>query len=223
MAVGCDDDKSIVDGEAITPISPSLTLSIGTDTLWFLPGDSVATLVTIFYSDVNGNAVQGQRVEFSYSDSLLGFIEFLEPELHSTTNSQGRVDMLFTAVGIEGNEIFTASVGNITATRALAIRVIPTVIEVEIGQFPLQEEFGQDMTILFSVLYTMADGDPIAAKQLRVSANSGRVLSFSETDNAGQAFGELFVNDDFVYEIIITVTDGFAVGRDSTVISIGGD
>lgn len=222
LLIGCDEDSHYELGGRGGPV-PSVTLVIATDTLKFLPGDSARTPITVLVCDQQGNVVEGERVVMTLSDPKLGFISFVDPLLRDTTNVEGRVDLQFTALGIERNEIIEAHALGRMAVRSLAIRVIPTVIEVEIGLIPLPEEFGQDITIPFSVLYTMTDGDPIAAKQLIASANTGRFLSFSETDNAGQASGELFINDDFIFEIHLSVTDGFAVGRDSTVISIGGD
>jgi hypothetical protein len=194
------------------------------DTLWFLPGNAESTTVSITIVDAYGNPPEIiSIVNLSIDDSTLGHWTYLNPELADTVDFEGRINFIFTTLGIEGDVVFTASVAGITATRGLAIRVIPTVIDVEIGPTPLQAEVGQEDTIRFNVLYTTATGVPLADRQLMGSAVGGRFDPLPLTDEMGQTIGRFYNNDDFVDVIRISVTDGYAVGTDSVVISIGGD
>ncbi|MBU0691800.1 hypothetical protein KKG66_04365 [bacterium] len=210
VSIGCDNTKSGTGGTTDNSGVGLVTLSILTDTLRFLPGDSASTTITVIVSDQQGNVMEGQRVALSLSNPQLGFIEFLDTELRDTTNAQGRVDLLFTAIGTPGDNDFTATVGNVTATRHLAIReqsVLVGSLTLTVTPKRLQAAVGQEAVSDVKVVVADNQGVAIPNLSVPVSCTMGRLAPLPATNDSGIARTKWFSNDQFG-EAIITARAG---------------
>lgn len=120
---GCDDDRMAPPPDGTDP-DGSIQIVTGTpnDTLYFLHGNQATTEVIVILTDDRGLAIAGVDVDIALYDSSLGYIEYLDDELRDTTNSLGRVNMVYHSIGIEGNELISASREGQTAQRVLVVR-----------------------------------------------------------------------------------------------------
>lgn len=206
--IGCDEDN---DNDPPNPPVRQVIIHTPTDTLWFIPRDSATTTISVVVSDWSGKVVERQKVELELSDPQLGYLELLDTELRDTTNAQGRVELQFTAIGTAGDELFSATVGNIFATHMLPIRAIPTVIEVDFPYFNYPDDAD---SIKFDVIYSTDQGIAIAGQQLNSSSALGIRTELSPTDETGRATGIFFRTYEFGV-FYVTVTDGYATDTDS--------
>jgi hypothetical protein len=202
---GCDEESTMCSDCDWDPGPGLITLSIGTDTLRFLPGDSASTHLTIIASDLNEIVMGGVSTQLHLSNPQLGFIEFLDPELRDTTNAQGRVNLLFTAIGTSGDIVFTATAGGISTSRTLAIRQQPTIISIfNFIQDTVDLDSEQDSVRLdLEATITYSDGTPVVNYRplARLIISGGRLtpLVMSLTDSSGHSVGYFwwFTNDEF--------------------------
>ncbi|MCB1059842.1 MAG: hypothetical protein KDB65_06415 [Calditrichaeota bacterium] len=127
--LGCDDEDYRRETPPRSPVE-SIQIVTGTtndplvttDTLWFAPGDSASTTVTVIVTDYYGHAVAGMKVDLSLANASLGVIEYVDETLRDTTNSVGRVNAVFRSYAQAGDQIITATAGGATSNRVLVIR-----------------------------------------------------------------------------------------------------
>lgn len=205
VSIGCDNTKSSESGGGGNTGVGSVTLSILTDTLRFLPGDSASTTITVIVSDQQGNVMEGQRVALSLSNPQLGYIEFLDTELRDTTNAQGRVDLLFTAIGTPGDNQFTATVGSYSANRTLVIReqeVLVGSLTLTVTPENLQAAVGQEAVADVKVVVKDNAGVAIPNLSIPISCTLGRLAPLPVSNDSGIARTKWFSNDEFGWAYI---------------------
>ncbi|MBU1920608.1 hypothetical protein KKG66_07165, partial [bacterium] len=127
LLLGCDNDTPSTDETCPPQWLNSITMYVPEDTLWIPPGDSASTNLAVIVADGNGDVLEGVRVNLSLSNPQLGFVEFIDPDLRDTTNAQGRVEMRYTAVGLSGEVVFSATAGNVGARDTIVCIAIGTV------------------------------------------------------------------------------------------------
>jgi hypothetical protein len=187
VVVGCDYESDLDQPPSPPWWSP---LSLGIDTLYFLPVDSASTTVTIIVSDQDGNVMQGVKVNVSLDNPELGYLEFLDTDLRDTTNAQGRVDLLFTAIGTVGDMVFTATAGDIVQTRALAIRefeLLAVSLQITMTPDSIVAAQGDTVSTEICVLVMDPDGNGIEGISIPISTQGGRLQPLPATNNSGRA------------------------------------
>ena len=109
LASGCEEKKIGMNGWHDPIYDPEIIL--GADTLYYLPGDSASTTVTVIVTDYSGNVAPGVRVGIALANPQIRILEFLDTELRDTTNDLGRVEMMYYCYGSPGMNIITATAG----------------------------------------------------------------------------------------------------------------
>ena len=71
-----------------------IEIVMGTDTLYYLPGDSAYTTVVVILTNWDGNFSEGVKVAVALANPLIGILEFVDMELRDTTNALGRVELI---------------------------------------------------------------------------------------------------------------------------------
>ncbi len=191
VIAGCDESTS---PHPPRQILDSLSLMLGTDTLWFTPGDSASTTITILVLDTEGSPMEGLPVGITLDNPQLGYIEFLDTEIRDTTNAQGRVYLLYTAIGTPGDVVFYAETNRyphyLHASGALAIRSEFLLIgSTEVTIIPDSVSAITGDTIEVEVCFQLFDtnGHGIEGLSIPYSIYVGRLHTFPVTDSLGQA------------------------------------
>ncbi len=147
----CDDEQ-----DAPRPPRPphynvgsiQIVTGVPNDTLYFAPGDSVSTTVTVIVTNRQGLAYPGVPVDLVLANATVGALEFTDSSLVDTTNQLGRVLAAYRCDGIAHDQIIAATAGDITAQRILVIReeghidpntilltATPTLLEADLNGF----------------------------------------------------------------------------------------
>ncbi len=220
--VGCEEKSggnTTTDGTG-TPGSIQIVLGTVNDTLYFLPGDSASTTVTIIVSDQQGRALAGQRVDVSLANANLGVIEWADANLLDTTNAAGRVNAVFRTYALAGNQIISAATGGVADNAVLTIQQSSNVIctlNMTVADTMLEaNDFSEDST---QVILTIVDcaGHGIRDVSLDLRADGGRMIVPAPTDSGGKTSTWWYNNGQFgVFKLSIEV-GGF---RDSVSIRV---
>ncbi len=168
------------------------------DTLYFVPGDSAATTVTVVVTDEEGIPNPGQKVDISLSDPSLGVIEYTDPALMDTTNAQGRVNAVFRSYAIEGQVMISASIDGMTDIDTLVIR--------ELTQAISSVTFETDCDSLVAlpdrpdsceICVTLRDvnNNPVVGVSFDMSATGGRFQIPPVTDENGRSCFYMYLDD----------------------------
>ncbi len=119
LAIGCEEE----DGKIVEPPYYwiwNVQVLLGTDTLYYLPGDSASTIVIVIVTDQSGNVVPHVRVGIALANPQVGILEFLDEELRDTTNSFGQVRLAYTCLATPGMNIVSATASGRTDMDSIA-------------------------------------------------------------------------------------------------------
>ena len=204
----CDDDQ-----DAPRPPRPphydvgsiQIVTGVPNDTLYFAPGDSASTTVTVIVTNRQGLAYPGVPVDLVLANATVGALEFTDSSLVDTTNQLGRVLATYRCDGIAHDQIIAATAGDSTAQRFLVIRqsdfpvnnltltATPSIVIADSG------EIGQTM-----ITAVVRDGlnVGIANVLLDVTTFGGTVIGVTPTDSTGRTtFFWNFYNEFGVFTI----------------------
>lgn len=174
ILIGCDEDAD--DNPPPPDWLGSMTMSIGTDTLWYLPGDSASTIITVTLWDFNGIPLRGERVEFSYDNSLLGYIEYADTILLNRTNSYGQLEVMFTCTGRSGKIRFASRVDGLIAKDSLVCVMrrsnIIESIELQMAPDTVWYADADSASMPITVVVTDTDGLPMEGQHVNVDLDN---------------------------------------------------
>ena len=86
-----------------------IEIVMGTDTLYYLPGDSAYTTVVVILTNWDGNFSEGVKVAVALANPLIGILEFVDMELRDTTNALGRVELIYRCYATPGKNYISAA------------------------------------------------------------------------------------------------------------------
>lgn len=183
IAVSCKDDNSTQPQAT----SFQITILVGEDTLHYLPGDSASTTVTVILFDLEGDVVPAHRVEMSVTNSQLGFLEYLNPQLRDTSDAYGRIHMLYYSVGSPGLNIITATcdhVSNYARIIALTTFDDPQELLVMVTSDTVHYLSTDSTEVLVRV--TDYDHSPVVGELIPLVISAGRIGGSIITDSTGE-------------------------------------
>jgi hypothetical protein len=129
LGAGCSTNKNNTNpggGDGVGIVIIQMT----TDTLAYLPGDSVSAAGSVVVTDAQGRVMPNVKVNISLSESF-GLIEFVDQSRRDTTNSLGRVEFIFRAYAANpgpGHNTITATVGNKSAQWLMVVQPAQDII-----------------------------------------------------------------------------------------------
>lgn len=149
--VSCDDEQ-----DAPRPPGPphyhvgsiQIVTGVPNDTLYFAPGDSVSTTITVIVTNRQGLAYPGVPVDLILANATVGALEFTDSILVDTTNHLGRVLARYRCDGVAHDQIISATAGDVTAQRIMVIReeeAIPSHLSVDITPYLLEADSNEEV------------------------------------------------------------------------------
>jgi hypothetical protein len=194
--VGCKDDSTPPDDTR--PWCPgNIILQMDTDTLAYLPGDTVTAQGFVIVTNQQGLVVPNIKVALSKSEQF-GAIIFEDSVRRDTTNSVGRVQFFFQAFASNpgpGHNTITATVGACSTQWVLA--VVPETdilsryryhISVNPNRLHLAPPYYADSTLV-TLTFTDSRGNPTQDwtpnELVRLSSCAGGWNAFPDFDSTG--------------------------------------
>ncbi len=177
-----------------------ITILLGTDTLRYLPGDSASTAVTVIVTSRQGTVMSGERVQMSLANPALGFIQYQNTSLVDTTDSQGRVNLLYTSIGQPGANVITGTAGGTSqAANIVAVPATDIVCELSLVVARNQMQTTRSVEDTTTVLVRISDCEhnAIVGVNVTLSATGGRTSPLPTTDSAGTARTTWYSNGQF--------------------------
>ena len=101
LAVGCEDEE----GPPAPQILGQVIVTVGEDTLCFVPGDTASTTVTVEVKDTRGRGMPGVKVNVALDDSVYSWLEFEDSLRRDTTDALGQVNLMYYTIAPGTNRI----------------------------------------------------------------------------------------------------------------------
>jgi hypothetical protein len=209
VGFGCSTDKSGGGGGGNSDVG-TVQVYMYSDTVTFIPGDSVQAPGFVWVTDRQGRSVKGVAVDMVLTPPTLGGLEYGNTSLRDTTNDQGRVEFYFRSYQRPGDVTIKAFVGTIVGVDSLVVLESSSVIwDLNIGVSKTQLRVSPSSEDSSQVTCTIKDssGAGIPGISLRLSSTGGRFQHLPPTDSTGRAQTWWYNNDEFGI-FILTVQAG---------------
>jgi hypothetical protein len=211
VGFGCSTDKS--SNPPIGGDVGAVQVYMYSDTVTFIPGDSVAAPGFVWVTDRQGRSVRGQAVDLVLNPPTLGGLEFANTSLRDTTNEQGRVEFYFRSYLRPGNVTITAFVGTIVGAESLVVLQSSSYIanlDVNLSKSLLRVSASAEDSSQVTCTIEDSSGAGIPGVSLRLFVTGGRFKPLPPTDSTGRAQTWWYFSGD-VGVFVITVQAGTLV------------
>jgi hypothetical protein len=198
VGFGCSTDKS-----STPPVSGdvgTVQVYMYSDTVTFIPGDSVQAPGFVWVTDRQGRSVKGQAVDMVLTPPTLGGLEYVNTSLRDTTNDQGRVEFYFRSYARPGNVTIKAFVGTIVGVDSLVVLQSSSYISsltINLSKPLLRVSPSAEDSSQVTVSIKDSASMGIPGISLRLSSTGGRFKRLPPTDSTGRAQTWWYNSGDF--------------------------
>jgi hypothetical protein len=219
LGVGCSTKSTDVPGGGNKTVG-NIIIQMDTDTLAYLPGDTVVSQGFVLVTDQQGLVMPDVKVAISLSENF-GAIEFVDPTRRDTTNSTGRVDFYFKAWASDpgsGHNTITATSGGKTVTWEMAVQPATDVISqiiITLDKHEVTVTQAKPDSVLVTVTIQNVDHNGIPNVNVRLSSSGGLIAPLPPTNSSGISTTHWYSYGTSEGYYSLTATAGSQVGRDS--------
>jgi hypothetical protein len=186
LLAGCEDEQK----DSPPPHrTVRVSISIPYDTLAYLPGDSVSTVVTVAVTNLASQPLAGVKVRVTLSDTIHAGLVFRDTLRRDTTNAGGRVELFYLAWPMSGSlsNMITATAEGVTDSHSIYLRQsgYESILNVRVDRDHLQLS-GIDSAQV-RVTLSVSGGRPAEGQVIALTASGGRLDPLPLTDSNGVA------------------------------------